>query len=123
MRKYLCMTFALLALAMGRADAQRCLPGMKGVQLTADMTDGFYNHFNRNDAGFAFGLSVSACIKGGNQWIFGGEILQRYYPYRSTRIPLAQYTGEAGYYYNFFSDPKKMFFLNIGGSAWQAMNR
>lgn len=111
------MTLALLALSIGRADAQRCLPGMKGVQFTADMADRFYSHANRNDAGFAFGLSVSTYTKGGNQWKFGGEILQRYYPYRSTRIPLYQYTGEAGYYYNFFSDAKKMFFLNVGGSA------
>lgn len=117
MRKYLYMTLALLALAIGQADAQRRLPGMKGVQLTADMADGFYSHANRKDAGFAFGLAVSTYTKGGNQWIFGGEILQRYYPYRNARIPLSQYTGEAGYYYNFFSDSKKMFFLNVGGSA------
>ena len=117
MRSFLGMTLALLALTIGQANAQRCLPGMKAVQLTADMADGFYSHSNRNDAGFAFGLSVSTYTKGGNQWKFGGEILQRYYPYRSTRIPLTQYTGEGGYYYNLFSDPKKMFFLNIGGSA------
>ncbi|WP_455674177.1 conjugal transfer protein TraO [Phocaeicola sp.] len=117
MKKFLGLTLALLALAIGQADAQRCLPGMKGVQFTADMADGFYSPANRNDAGFAFGLSVSTYTKGGNQWKFGGEIMQRYYPYRNTRIPLAQYTGEGGYYYNFFSDPAKMLFLNIGGSA------
>lgn len=125
MRKFLWSTLALLALAIGQADAQRCLPGMKGVQFTADMADRFYSPANRNDAGFAFGLSVSTYTKGGNQWKFGGEIMRRYYPYRSTRIPLAQYTGEGGYYYNFFSDPAKMLFLNIGGSAlmgYEAVN-
>ena len=49
----------MLALTIGQANAQRCLPGMKGVQLTADMADGFYSKSSRNDAGFAFGLSVS----------------------------------------------------------------
>ena len=125
MKKFLSLTLALLALAIGQADAQRCLPGMKGVQCTADMADGFYSSANRNDAGFAFGLSVSTYTKGGNQWKFGGEIMQRYYPYRNTRIPLAQYTGEGGYYYNFFSDPTKVLFLNIGGSAlmgYEAVN-
>lgn len=125
MKKFLSLTLALLALAIGQADAQRCLPGMKGVQFTADMADGFYSSANRNDAGFAFGLSVSTYTKGGNQWKFGGEIMQRYYPYRNTRIPLAQYTGEGGYYYNFFSDPTKVLFLNIGGSAlmgYEAVN-
>ena len=41
----------------------------------------------------------------------------RYYPYRNTRIPLEQYTAEGGYYYNFFSDPGKNVFLNIGASG------
>lgn len=115
--KSLLLFVAMLALTMGQAKAQRCLPGMKSVQFTADMADGFYSNSNRNDAGFAFGLAVSTYTKSGNQWKFGAEILQRYYPYRSTRIPLSQYTGEGGYYYNVFSDPKKIFFLNIGGSA------
>lgn len=115
--KSLLLFVALLALTIGQAKAQRCLPGMKSVQFTADMVDGFYSKSSRNDAGFTFGLSVSTYTKGGNQWKFGGEIMQRYYPYRSTRIPLAQYTGEGGYFYNVFSDPKKMFFLHIGGSA------
>lgn len=116
-RKSLLLFVAMLALTVGQAKAQRCLPGMKSVQFTADMADGFYSHSNHSDAGFVFGLSVSTYTKGGNQWKFGGEIMQRYYPYRNTRIPLSQYTGECGYYYNFFSDPKKTFFLNIGGSA------
>lgn len=115
--KSLLLFVAMLALTIGRANAQRCLPGMKSVQFTADMADGFYSKASRNDAGFAFGLSVSTYTKRGNQWKFGAEIMQRYYPYRSTRIPLAQYTGEGGYYCNVFSDPKKTFFLNIGGSA------
>lgn len=34
-----------------------------------------------------------------------------------TRIPLAQYTGEAGYYYNFLSTPGKTVFLNAGLSG------
>lgn len=115
--KSLLLFVAMLALTIGQANAQRCLPDMKGVQFTADMVDGFYSKSSSNDAGFAFELSVSTYTKSGNQWKFGGEIMQRYYPYRSTRIPLAQYTGEGGYYYNVFSDPKKTFFLNIGGSA------
>ena len=80
--KSLLLFVAMLALTIGQANAQRCLPGMKGVQFTADMADGFYSKTSRNDAGFAFGLSVSTYTKSGNQWKFGGEIMQRYYPYR-----------------------------------------
>lgn len=113
----LLLLVAMLALTVGQAKAQRCLPGMKGVQLTADMADGFYSRGNRNDAGFAFGLAVSTYTKGGNKWLFGAEIMRRNYPYRNTRIPLAQYTAEGGYYYNFFSCPRKIVFLNIGTSG------
>lgn len=116
-RKSLLLVVVLLALALGQAKAQRCLPGMKGIQLTADMVDGFYSKSNHNDAGFAFGLAVSTYAKNENKWVFGTEIMQRYYPYRSTRIPLGQYTAEGGYYYNFFSDPGKIVFLNLGVSG------
>ena len=40
MKRYLYITFALLVLLAGQAGAQRRLPKMKGVSLTAGMTDG-----------------------------------------------------------------------------------
>lgn len=52
-----------------------------------------------------------------NQWVLGGEVLKRNTPYRDGSIPLVQYTGEGGYYYNIFSSPNKTVFLSIGGSA------
>lgn len=118
MKKFLVLLIASLALFTGQADAQRRLPGMKGLQLTAGMTDGFYNHSNRDKTGYNFGAALSTYTKGGNQWILGGEFLQRYYPYgEDERIPVAQFTAEGGYYYNILSDAKKIFFLNIGASA------
>ena len=94
--KFVLLLAAMLALFLGQAQAQRCLPGMKGVQLMADMVDGFYCGKERNDTGFAFGLAVSTYVKGGNKWVSGIEIMRRYYPYRNTRIPLKQYTAEGG---------------------------
>ena len=90
---------------------------MKGVSLTAGMTDGFYCKANKPDAGFSFGLAVSTYAKKRNQWVLGGEVLKRNTPYRDGSIPLVQYTGEGGYYYNIFSSPNKTVFLSIGGSA------
>lgn len=116
---------ALLVLVIGQAKAQRNLPGMRGVQFTAEMADGFYSAGNRTDAGYAFSLAVFTYAKGGNKWVYGGEIMRRYHPYRSTRIPLTQYTGEAGYYYNFFSCPRKIVYLNAGLSGmlgYEAVN-
>lgn len=85
----------LLALFTGQAEAQRRLPGMKAVRFTTEMADGFYSRANRHDAGYAFSLAVSTCTGNGNQWMFGGEMLKRNIPYRSTHIPLSQYTGKA----------------------------
>lgn len=113
----LLLLVAMLALTIGQAKAQRCLPGMKGVQFTADMVDGFYSKAGSNDAGYTFGLAVSTYTKGGNKWVLGAGMMQRYYPYRNTRTPLTQYTAEGGYYYNFFSCPRKIFFLNLGASG------
>lgn len=38
-------------------------------------------------------------------------------PYKEHRIPTAQFTAEGGFYYNFLSDARKIFFVYIGGSA------
>ena len=41
MKKYLFMIIASLALFTGRANAQRCLPKMQGIEVRANMADGF----------------------------------------------------------------------------------
>jgi len=38
-------------------------------------------------------------------------------PYKAGRIPVAQFTGEGGYYYKFLSDGSKTFFFSLGASA------
>ena len=84
------LTIALLALVTGRAEAQRHLRGMRGVQLTAEMADGFYSPENRTDAGYAFSLPVFTYAKGGHKWVYGGEVMRRNHPYRNTEIPVVQ---------------------------------
>lgn len=108
---------ALLALLAGRAHAQRCLPEMKGIELRGGMVDGFYGGTDRAKTGYHFSGALSTYTKGGNKWVFGGEYLLRNSPYKDMRIPTAQFTLEGGYYYNFLSDARKIFFLYIGGSA------
>ena len=41
MRKYIAIIIASLALCTGQAHAQRCLPKMQGIEVRADMADGF----------------------------------------------------------------------------------
>ena len=58
-------------------------------------------------------------FKGGaNTWIFGGEYLQTYKPYAEKgRIPVAQFTAEAGYNLHLVSDYSQTFHLYGGLSA------
>ena len=92
----------LSVLFMGRAEAQRCLPKMQGIELRAGL--------NEAD-GYVLGATLSSYARGGNKWVYGVEYLKTSHGYRSTTIPAAQFTAEGGYYYNFLSDAKKVVFL------------
>ena len=111
------MFVALLALSVGQADAQRCLPKMKGIELKANMADGFHTSDKDNSAGYSFGAALSSYAKGGHKWVFGAEYLQWHSPYKDIRIPVSQFTAEGGYYYKFLSDARKIVFFYIGASA------
>lgn len=118
MRKSLFFLFiVMLALLAGQAHAQRCLPKMKGIRLTAGMADGFYAKSASNNAGYSFGAALATYTKGGHQWVLGAEYLRRYHPYRESRIPVEQFTGEGGFFCNVLSDGSKTIFLSAGVSA------
>ncbi len=108
---------AMLALFTGQAMAQRCLPGMSAVEIKANMVDGFYTGNSRN-CGYSFGVYYSVFKGNANTWTFGGEYLQTYKPYAEKgRIPLAEFTGEVGYYLHLLSDYSQTFHLYGGVSA------
>ena len=73
MRKYIAIIIASLALFTGQAHAQRCLPKMQGIEVRADMADGF--NLGGKDGGYSFGAALSTYTKKGNKWVFGGEYL------------------------------------------------
>jgi hypothetical protein len=126
MKRYLLILTAVLALFAGQAHAQRCLPGMKGIELRAGMADGFHSGADHAKTGYHFSGALSTYTKGGNKWVFGGEYLLRNTPYKETHIPTEQFTLEGGYYHNFLSDARKILFLYIGGSAlagYETLNR
>lgn len=111
MKKYLFIVVALLALA-GQANAQRCLPGMRGVELKGGFVDGVQKPVN-----YYLGVGLSTYTKSGNRWVFGAEYLNKQYEYKDLYIPKAQFTAEGGYYLKVLSDASKTFFLSLGGSA------
>lgn len=106
--KVLFMAMLLSVLLAGRAEAQRCLPKMRGIEMKAGMT---------GSDGYWLGAALSGYARGGNKWVYGAEYLQTNHPYRSVNVPVAQFTAEGGYYYNFLSDAKKTVFLYAGASA------
>lgn len=116
-RLYLILTIVLCLVFTDQAHAQRSLPGMRGIQLTGGMVDGIYSSKNDNEAGYYFGMAMATYAKNGNKWVFGAEYLERYYPYRERRLPIAQFTAEGGYYYNLLTDRSKTVFFSLGGSA------
>ena len=115
MRKYIAMIIASLALFTGQAHAQRCLPKMQGIEVKANMADGF--NLGGNDGGYSLGAALSTYTKGGNKWVFGGEYLLKNKPYKEKKIPVAQFTAEGGYYLKVLSDARKMLFVYAGASA------
>ena len=115
MRKYIALIIASLALFTGQAHAQRCLPKMQGIEVRANMVDGF--NPGGNDRGYSLGAVLSTYTKGGNKWVFGGEYLLKNQPYKEEKIPVAQFTAEGGYYLKVLSDARKMLFVYAGASA------
>jgi hypothetical protein len=111
------LTIVLCFAFSGGAYAQRCLPGMKGIQVTGGMVDGIYSSSNKNETGYYFGMAMATYTKNANKWVFGAEFLNRYYPYKNDRIPVSQFTAEGGYYLKFLSDHNKIVLFSLGGSA------
>jgi hypothetical protein len=125
-RLKLVLTLALCFALSGAAHAQRQLPGMRGIQVTAGMTDGMYSSAPNSKTGYYFGAAMAVYAKKGNKWVVGGEYLNRFHPYKDGRIPVSQFTAEGGYYLKILSDPSKTFLLSLGGSAlagYETVNR
>jgi len=111
----------VLCLTSFQAHAQRYLPGMKGLQVTAGMADGMHwNDMSGTTTTFSpyhIGAAYSVYTKNANRWVIGGEYLHKKYDYKDIRIPVEQFTAEGGYYLKFLSDRRKTFFLSLGLSA------
>jgi hypothetical protein len=107
----------MLCLNCFQAQAQRYLPGQKGLQITAGTVNGFT--LDERDENFAAhaGLAFSTYTKNANRWVFGGEFLEKCHRYKSWCNPQMQFTGEGGYYINVLSDRSKTIFCSAGLSA------
>lgn len=117
MRKVLLVSLALVLFLSVESYGQRAIKGMRAWQFTAGMVDGIYSGSASSKSGLYAGTSLSIYSNNSNKWVFGGEYLQRNYPYRDIGIPIAQFTAEGGRYFNLWSSGSKVFFLSVGASA------
>lgn len=115
-RYKIALLFILSLALMGQAQAQRYLPGQKGIQVTGGTVDGF-NLKKQDGQAFFGGVALSTYTKNGNRWTFGAEYLQKSHEYKDKLIPLSQMTVEGGHYFKFLSDPSKTIFFSVGISA------
>jgi hypothetical protein len=90
------------------AEAQRYLPGMRGVQVMGGLIerDGYYLH-----GGYSWYTQHK------NRWVGDAEYLQRSYGWETGSIPLMQFTAEFGFYRLLLSDAGKNFFTAAGVTA------
>lgn len=117
MKRFVIIILLAVCFALtGKVHAQRALPGMRGIQVTGGYADGIRSAHSQK-LGYYYGAGISTYAKNGNRWVFGVEYLQRYYPYKCKRIPLAVFTAEGGYYRKIIADPSRIFFFSLGGSA------
>lgn len=102
----------LLVLLMGSTsiEAQRYLPGQKGIQVTGGITDGNFNNFHT-------GVAYTRYDGHSNRWMLGAEYLEKNIDYSRFKVPVSQFTAEGGYYLSIFSDRNRIVTFSVGLSA------
>lgn len=79
--------------------------------------DGFILR-NEHAAHSFFGrLALNRYNRNRTRWSFGAAYLQKDYAYKTTNLPMAQFTGEAGYVVPLLSDRRRNFIVSVGLSA------
>ena len=86
--KRICCIISLFALCLtfNQAHAQRCLPGMKGLQVTGGMADGVHWNSKSNFA-YYFGAAMSTYTKKMGIGGLSAGIPRKHYPYKIYRYP------------------------------------
>ena len=94
--KRICCIISLfvLCLTFNRAHAQRCLPGMKGLQVTGGMADGV--HWNsKSDFAYYFGAALSTYTKTGTGGLSAGNTSKSITPTRICKFQSASLQARA----------------------------
>ena len=106
-------------------QAQRLVPGQKGLEVSASMpiVKG-KSLFKQDDLGLT--LSLSHYLKRGKYTFVSAGYEQQALSYRSYQVPLRDYLVQMGYAYPLLSDKGKNVFFYLGASAlvgYEQLNR
>lgn len=106
MEKYI-YTLMLVLMGIATAQAQRMLPGQKGMEVSA----GKVSHGKiGNDYYLNIGMTVNG--KNGNYQLWALEYSHQYHDYKGFRIPRETYTAEGGYSFFLLGDARKSITFN-----------
>lgn len=111
----------VLLLGAGEARAQRGLPGQLGIGLSTGTLDGLLLRDSRLCYRYWAGLELARYNRNHSYWNFGFGYLHKDYAYDGVtgrqRVPVAQYTAEAGYNLPLAADRGRNVILYGGLSA------
>ncbi len=120
MKKYI-YTVMLILVSITMAQAQRMLPGQKGLEIN---TGTLSNENQSRNYYLNVGLTING--KNGNYQLWAMEYSHQYSQYKDLRIPQETYTAEGGYSFFLLSDARKNITLNAaitGVVGFESINR
>lgn len=120
MKKYIYTVMLVLA-GITLAQAQRMLPGQKGLEVSTGVLS---NDKIGNDYYISAAVTVNG--KNGNYQLWALEYTHQYHDYKTLRIPQETYCAEGGYSFFLVGDAGKNITLNFGitgVAGYQSINR
>jgi hypothetical protein len=120
MKKYI-YTVMLILMGITMVQAQRMLPGQKGLEVNAGVLS-----TDKMGSGYYINAALTINAKNGNYQLWALEYSRQYYGYKDLRIPLEAYTVEGGYSFFLLGDAHKNITLNAAVTAvagYESINR
>lgn len=119
--KEILYTMLFLLIGVNLVQAQRMLPGQKGLELNLGT-------LSDENPGRNYYLNVNLTVNGkrDNYQLYALEYNHQYYNYKGFRIPQECYTAEGGYSFYLFGDAGKNISINAGITVvggYESINR
>lgn len=120
MSKYI-YALVLVVMSITAVQAQRMLPGQKGLEVNAGT---FSSEHPARNYYLNIGLTVNG--RSGNRWLCAVEYNHEYSSYKNLRIPLETYLAEGGYSLQLLGDAGKSVTFNAAFTltgGYETINR